>query len=323
MSHRRIELRVETGALDDGQSWTLAATVHLPDSPGSSAPVIVAMPGGGYTRHYFDLREHGYNQAAHHVARGMVVVALDHLRVGESDLPELEAASLAACAAANHAVLRVILERLRGGTLADDLAGIEPVAVIGVGQSMGGHIGLLMQAAHKSFDGLAVLGSSVVSTRLPARDQADAVCLRGQDDPMTGLSALVGFDFQYAFHWEDVPERFVAADMAGQRGTGPLPYWRSATTPNAGGGLLPGHLAGAAAVVTVPILIGMGERDVCQDPLRELAAFMGTSDLALFVAPRMAHMHNFAGSRELLWRRLDAFATQIADRAQPAVQMNG
>jgi hypothetical protein len=179
---------------------------------------------------------------------------------------------------------------------------------------MGGHIGLLMQAGYKSFDALAMFGSSVVSTRLPARETGKEVSLLGQTDPVSGLSALVGFDFKFAFHWEDVPDRFAEADIAGQRGSGPLPYWRSATTPNAGGGLLPGHLSGAAAVVTVPVLLGMGERDVCQDTLRELAAFMSVRDLALFVAPRMAHMHNFAGTRELMWRRLSAFIAQVADR---------
>jgi hypothetical protein len=95
-----------------------------------------------------------------------------------------------------------------------------------------------------------------------------------------------------------------------------MPYWGSATTPNAGNGLVPGHLAGAAAVVAVPTLLGMGERDVCQDSLRELAAFMSARDLALFVAPRMAHMHNFAGTRQMMWRRLSAFIAQVADGAE-------
>lgn len=316
MSHRRIELRVDTGALADGKAWTLAATVHLPDAiePGRRLPVLAALPGGGYTRHYFDLREPGYSEAAYHVARGVAVVAIDHLRVGDSDIPELEEASLDACAAANHAALQVILGRLREGTLAEGVGPVTPAAVIGAGQSMGGHIGLLMQANHKSFDGLALLGSSVVSTRLPAREPGQEVCLLGNPDPAAGLGALVGFDFRFAFHWEDVPDSFAEADIAGQRGSGPLPYWRSATTPNAGAGLLPGHLAGAAAVVTVPTLLAMGERDVCQDSLRELAAFMSARDLALFVGPRMAHMHNFAGTRALLWRRLQAFIAQVADR---------
>ena len=315
MSHRRIELRIETGPIGQGRSWTLAVTVHLPTaiSPGARPPVLIAMPGGGYTRHYFDLREAGYSEAAHHTARGAVVAAIDHLRVGDSDVPELEEASLTTCAAANHAVVGVLLERLRGGTLAPDFAAVDPAAVVGVGQSMGGHIALLMQAEHRTFDGLAMLGSSGVSTRLPAREAGREVSLLGKDDVATGLSALVGFDFGYAFHWDDVPERFAAADIAGQRGEGPLPYWRSATTPNAGVGLLPGHLSGAAARVTVPTLLAMGERDVCQDSLRELAAFMATRDLALFVAPRMAHMHNFAGTREALWRRVSAFVAQVVD----------
>lgn len=315
MSHRRIDLRVETGPLGGGASRTLAATVHLPDEGrlGERPPVLIAMPGGGYNRHYFDLRDAGYSEAAHHVARGVIVIALDHLRAGESEIPELEEASLPACAAANHAAVQAILARLRDGSLEPGVRAIEPAAVIGAGQSMGGHIGLLMQVNHRSFDGLALLGSSVVSTRLPAREPGKEVCLRGQDDPAKGLSALAGFDFGFAFHWEDVPERFAAADIAGQRGTGPLPYWRSATTPNGGVGLLPGHLASAAAHVTVPTLLGMGERDVCQDSLRELAAFMSTNDLAVFVAPRMAHMHNFAGTREAMWRRLSAFIAQVAD----------
>ncbi|MBW8753253.1 MAG: hypothetical protein JF595_03735 [Sphingomonadales bacterium] len=312
MSHRRIELSVNTGPLANGRSWTLAGTVHLPDELGARAPVLMGLPGGGYTRHYFDLREPGYSEAALHVARGTVVVAIDHLRVGDSDIPELEEADLPACAAADHAALQLILERLRSGTLEPGVRPMEPSAVIGMGQSMGGHIGLLMQANHQSFDGLAMLGSSVVCTRLPARTPEDEICLLGHAEPSEGLAKLASFDFRYAFHWEDVPDDFAKVDVDAKRGGGPMPYWGSATTPNAGNGLVPGHLAGAAATVTVPVLLAMGERDVCQDTLRELAAFMSARDLALFVAPRMAHMHNFAGTRELMWRRLSAFVAQVA-----------
>jgi alpha-beta hydrolase superfamily lysophospholipase len=313
MAHRRIELRVGTGTLANGKSWTLAATVHLPDPAPARAPVLIALPGGGYTRHYFDLREPGYSEAEHHVARGVVVVAIDHLRVGDSDIPDLAEASLEACAAANDAAIRIILGRLRDGTLEAGVGPIEPRAVIGAGQSMGGHIGLLMQAHHRSFDGLAMLGSSVVCTRLPARVPGQEICLLGKQDASEGLAALATFDFKFAFHWEDVPDRFAQVDVDAKRGGGPMPYWGSATTPNAGDGLTPGHLAGAAALVAVPTLLGMGERDVCQDPLRELAAFMSVRDLSLYVAPKMAHMHNFAGTRELMWRRLDAFIAQVRD----------
>ncbi|WP_132386510.1 hypothetical protein [Novosphingobium sp. PhB165] len=56
----------------------------------------------------------------------------------------------------------------------------------------------------------------------------------------------------------------------------------------------------------------MGERDVCQDPLRELAAYASCRDIALFVGRKMGHMHNFAGTRHALWRRLTAFIDQVA-----------
>ena len=45
--------------------------------------------------------------------------------------------------------------------------------------------------------------------------------------------------------------------------------------------------------------------------LRELAAYVSARDIALLVCPRMGHMHNFAGTRAMLWNRLDAFVAQV------------
>jgi pimeloyl-ACP methyl ester carboxylesterase len=310
MAHQRTDVRIQTPALSNGRSWKLAATVHVPCDAHAAGqvPLVVCLPGGGYNRRYFDLNEPGYSEARHHMDRGVIVVAIDHLRVGKSDIPDLDDASLEMAAEANHAVLKVILERLGSGTLCDGLAPIEPLAVIGEGQSMGGHIALLMQANHRSFHGLAMLGSSAVCTRLPSERTGEEICLLGKDNPSEGLAALRSFDKRFAFHWEDVPERYAGADAES-----PGAYWLSATTPNAGGGLVPGHLSSKAATLTVPILIGMGERDVCQDPLREVAAYMSSRDVSYFVVPRMAHMHNFAGTRVTMWKRLSAFIAQVAD----------
>jgi pimeloyl-ACP methyl ester carboxylesterase len=311
MPHRSFDLRIETGTLSDGHSWSLGATLHLPDdaNSGDRVPLVVCLPGGGYNRHYFNLREPGYSEARHHMDRRAIVIAIDHLRVGESDLPELEDASLEIAAEANHAVLKTMLERLGAGTLCDGVAPLQPSAIIGEGQSMGGHIALLMQANHRSFDGLAMLGSSAVCTRLPARTVGEEICLLGKDNPSEGLAALRTFDKRFAFHWEDVPEAYAGAEGGALASA----YWLSATTPNAGGGLVPGHLSSKAATLTVPVLVGMGERDVCQDPLREVAAYMSSRDVSYFVVPRMAHMHNFAGTRTMMWKRLSAFIAQVAD----------
>ena len=316
MTHQRIDLRINTGKLDDGKSWTLGLTVHLPEPAKlrERPAVLVGLPGGRYSRHYFDLREPGYSQAEHHCSRGVVVIAIDHLRVGDSDMPELDAATLPACAAANHAVLGVVLDRLQSGSLESDVAPIRPAAIVGAGQSMGGHIALLMQVNHDSFDGLAMLGASVTRTRLQSAIPGQDVCFAGKPGLNEISSALRAIDLRFAFHWEDVPERFSKVDMDSKNGLGPIPYWGSALTPDATAGVFPGYFTGAAAQVTAPTLVAMGERDVCQDPLRELAAYMSARDLAQFVVPRMAHMHNFAGTRELLWRRLDAFISQVGGR---------
>jgi hypothetical protein len=39
-----------------------------------------------------------------------------------------------------------------------------------------------------------------------------------------------------------------------------------------------------------------------------LRAFASSPSVDFFECPRMAHMHNFAGTRELLWQRIEAWA---------------
>jgi pimeloyl-ACP methyl ester carboxylesterase len=185
--------------------------------------------------------------------------------------------------------------------------------MVGAGQSMGGFIAVAMQAHHRPFDGIAVLGASLVCTRLPSRT-GDELRFAGDADPRASARQLfVSADWRYAFHWDDVPEHLVAADMARMPPTfGEGAPWNSATAPDTTGLVLPGVAAREAAGIDVPVLLAMGERDVCQDPLRELAAFQSARDLAQFVVPRMAHMHNFAGTRAMMWKRIDAFVAQVA-----------
>lgn len=67
-----------------------------------------------------------------------------------------------------------------------------------------------------------------------------------------------------------------------------------------------------AEAVAVRVLMAMGERDVCHAPHEEPSAFTASGDVSLFIAPNMAHMHNFAGTREVFWRRIEAWAHQVA-----------
>jgi hypothetical protein len=227
----------------------------------------------------------------------------------------LEVTTLDIVAAANDAAVASIIDLLRNGTLAPTVGPIDPACVVGAGQSMGGHILAGMQAYHRSFDGVAVLGSSMVCTSMPTRPGTSQVVVPEGTPPEEAAALFVqGTDWRYAFFWEDVPESFVEADFAGGhplRETAPI--WGSTTVPGLAASLvLPGVVAAEAASIDVPVLVGMGERDVCQEPIAELAAFTNATDIAAIVVPRMAHMHNFAGTRRRLWDRLDAFIAQVA-----------
>jgi hypothetical protein len=86
--------------------------------------------------------------------------------------------------------------------------------------------------------------------------------------------------------------------------------WGSLTTPGAvaQSSLTPGTVAPEAAAVTVPVLVGMGERDTTADVMGEPRAYRSSSSIDIFVCPRMSHMHNFAGTRVLFWERIESFA---------------
>jgi hypothetical protein len=43
-------------------------------------------------------------------------------------------------------------------------------------------------------------------------------------------------------------------------------------------------------------------------------AFIRSNDISVFIVPKMAHMHNFAGTRELLWQRVCHWSQMIARR---------
>jgi pimeloyl-ACP methyl ester carboxylesterase len=67
--------------------------------------------------------------------------------------------------------------------------------------------------------------------------------------------------------------------------------------------MLPGAGAKEAAQITCPVFLAFGTVDVSPDPHAEPAAYRKARDVTLFTVPQMAHMHNFADTRKLLWER--------------------
>ena len=209
-SHTRVELKIDLSETPGHpKSGTIAATLHLPDRL-ERPPVLVCMPGAGYNRRYFDLEEPGYSEAEHHVERGTIVVAIDHLGVGDSTVPPPEEARIPDVAEANCAAVAQIVAKLRDGSFTGGRR-VSPSAVIGAGQSMGGFILVAMQAKQRPFDGLVVLGASMVCTQLPAPRTGQAIRASGYANSLeAGARMFVETDWRFAFHWEDVPEHLVA-----------------------------------------------------------------------------------------------------------------
>jgi pimeloyl-ACP methyl ester carboxylesterase len=335
MPHARsFDLRVPVPSDPVEAGWEIAATVFVPAGEvlAEHPPALVVMPGGGYGRRYFDLPVPGYSQARHHAERGTVVVAIDHLGTGDSSIPPLEITGLPSVAAASHTAVTTILDRLRHGTLSPGIPPVDPAAVIGAGQSLGGHSLAMMQAAHRTFDGVAMLGASMAGTSMPTRPGPPKVAIpRGTTPEQAVQQMLADTDWTWAFHWEKPAEpdssrpphdlaSLVAADIAAG-----LPARRaappgSATYPGFGAvSALPGVVAAEAARIDVPVLLATGERDVCRSPAEEVAMLAAATDISVLVVPRMAHMHNFAATRAVLWERLDDFITRVA-RTTPSRQ---
>jgi pimeloyl-ACP methyl ester carboxylesterase len=320
---RSFDLRVPVPSADGGQpGWEIATSVYLPagDALPRRPAALVVMPGGGYGRRYFDLPVPGFSQAEHHARQGTVVVAIDHLGVGDSSVPPTEVTTLPTVAAANHAAVVTVLGRLRAGTLAPGVPPLDLACVVGAGQSLGGHALAGMQAGHRTFDGVAMLGSSMAGTTMPLRPGAPEVAVPdGATPEQESLLVLANTDWNWVYHWQEAPlppeaASLVAADIAaGLPARRSLTEWGSLTYPGYGAAMmLPGVMAAEAARIDVPLLLVTGERDVCRPPAEEIAMLKAATDISVFVVPRAGHMHNFAATRTLLWERLDEFVTHVA-----------
>jgi pimeloyl-ACP methyl ester carboxylesterase len=319
MLEARRDVDVTHATALDGPLET-AVTIHAPEPNQLRDPpvVIFGFPGGGYGRGYYAI-EHpgftGYNQAAHHVANGAIVVACDHLGVGDSSQPDSGELTLERIAAANHATVADVMQALEIGDAVPGLKPVRGARTVGMGQSMGGCLLVVQQGNHATFDAIAVLGFSAIHTVLPTPPGHDGIedvlvehGTRGEQ-PEASVTSDV---FHYAFHLDDVPAELVDRDLDGFPMRDPMPMWGSASAPPCVVTMLsPGVITTEAARVEVPVLVAAGERDVVPDPYSEPTAYRASRDVTVYVLTGSAHMHNFARTREVLWNRLDGWMESV------------
>ncbi|UGQ11999.1 alpha/beta fold hydrolase [Yinghuangia sp. ASG 101] len=281
-----------------GEPATIAGSYFPHTGPGAAKAVLVCLPGGTYDRGYFDLEvpgHPGYSFARHAAAGGYGVLALDHLGTGAGSRPNraIDLTDLAAAAASAVAAVP--------GKLGQD------GPFVAVSHSLGGYVALLQQAAHRSYGGLAILGTTnqYVAQRPPSPETAAlAETAEGRaalvDRIVAALPDRSGLPdrsrMRSWFHRDDVPEAVVAADDATTLTVVPRRAGAQASVP--------GTARDAAAAVDVPVFLCYGDVDVSPDPHREPAFFPNSRDVTLYLLRDAAHCHNMAGTRHLLWHRL-------------------
>jgi alpha-beta hydrolase superfamily lysophospholipase len=294
-----------------GEQASLAATYYPPRTAHAVGAVLVCLPGGTYTREYWDLHvpgHGGYSFAEFATERGYPVVTIDPLGTGESSKPvgDFDFADISrALDSAVHALPAATGEDL------------PPVAVA---HSLGGYLAITQQALYPSYAGLAVLGCTnqhVAPLNLDPAFIARAATADGRAALAEEiLSALPQPYFEGPrehmaswFHLADVPAALVEADSASAKSVVPRVF---------GTAMIPGVVAAHAAQIDVPVLIGYGAVDVSPEPRGEARLYRNSPDITTIVLAGSAHCHNMASSRHQLWGRLLTWVetvTNPTDRA--------
>ena len=298
-----------------GEPVTIAGTVVAdPEALRADPVVIVAVPGGTYHRRYWDLQppgRTGYSQAEWVAARGDVFVALDYLGGGDSSRPaDGDFMTLEVCSDGAHAALEQISAGLRAGSLVPGLPAMA-ATFVGFGQSLGGFITMIQQGKYGDYAAIAVLGASPLVidnipfhrdvSGLPADERrrailADNAASSGVDELPMYHGAPRRF-FTGIFHVDGVAEDLLAYD---EKECETLISRVSGVD-----GMTPGYAAPWADRVSSPVFLGFGDADVSSDPRREPAGYPLSRHITVATFPDMAHMHNFADTREQLWQALD------------------
>jgi len=287
-----VVVRVPVVAL--GEAHMIAARIYkIRDT--SPAKAVFCFPGGTYNKSYYDMpcdKGENYSLARTLAGAGNIVICLDHLGVGESTRPvDGHAVTRSVLADAGAAAVGYLTAGLAAGTLVSSWPAIADIPLVGVGHSLGGLVLLAIEARHKMFDAIAVLGWTnqpmTVAHRYPPSEAYVAVDRAG---------------LRQFFHLDDVDEDLIRADdLNAER----VPAGILVEGQRAGI-----SLADARAVVT-PVFICYGEKDCCPHPHLEPSTYPNSDDVTLFRLLNSAHNHNFASSRLRLFGRL---ASWIADR---------
>jgi pimeloyl-ACP methyl ester carboxylesterase len=319
----KIQRTVDVGVLSVG-AVRLAVDVFIPTGVPLHEPAVAffCVPGGGLNRRYFDLPvadDVSFSFAAQMAKRGMITVAIDPLGVGGSSRPA-EGFDIVpdVATAALGSVHRCISAELRAGTFAPTLLPALPkLFCVGVGHSLGGMQTVMQQAQFHSYDALVLLGFGPVGMPEVLSEEAKAIA----HDPQAIRSNVVRL--ARTFHSEPYPEvkpngrgREIFGGGADPRAMNALRAVQDRLLATLSMFvIIPGSCAPECARIDVPLLLAVGDRDMCGPPHQLPAYFAGSSDVTLLCLPNTGHSHFVFSSTSELFARLAHWTEVVAAMA--------
>lgn len=297
-----------TPEITAGERLSIATWIFLPkpENLGELPSVVTLLNGGTYDKRYFHVEipgHPGYSMAEHLCNKGHIVILADHLGIGESSRsPNQMAVTRQVAAAANHAAVEQIYDRLRTGDLDPSFPAIPDFLKVGGGHSMGGFQSITQQAKHKTYDRLLVLGYTAIGVHLTIDGQLVSAHPGELDLTQPDYGRRDRSTLRQTFHWEDVPDAVLAADDALLVD---VPYVLSTQS------ITKGIVSEDAGRIDIPVYINLGERDVSPDPYAEPSYYKKSKDITLHILPRSGHCQNFASTRHEMWDRIDLWIKSI------------
>ena len=246
---------------------------------------LVALPGGGVTREYFDLgKANGFNHsfAQRMTGFGFHLITLDHPGTGSNGLDS------------NHSFLkprdsaRYIHDALVKFRADPD---IKDLTFVGVGHSMGGMTTTLIQGAFQPFAAICLFGSSAGGLDWGLSDH-EKEYIDQTDKIDADIEKLTLAKFGMAFTPPSPGPSATSEIFAGATPEATALLSNVGAALYCAGGMMSmirGSFRREVEAIKVPIFFAFGDRDIGIAPLTVPADYVNASDIRLVVLPETGH----------------------------------